>query len=158
MIDRYSLEKMKSIWSEENKFRKWLEVELAACEAWKVLGKIPETSLRKIKKNAKFSIKRINEIEKTTDHDVIAFLTSVAEYVGPDSRFIHMGMTSSDVVDTSLVIIDEGSRPAYYCRYRRPYKGAESKSKTVQTHAHDRKKPRHPRGAYYIRPENGALL
>jgi adenylosuccinate lyase len=105
MIDRYSLEKMRSIWSEENKFRKWLEVELAACEAWKVLGKIPETSLRKIKKNAKFSVKRINEIEKTVDHDVIAFLTNVAEHVGPDSRFIHMGMTSSDVVDTSLSLL-----------------------------------------------------
>lgn len=105
MIDRYSLEKMKSIWSDENKFRKWLEVELAACEAWKQLGKIPDASLKKIKKNAKFSIKRINEIEKTVDHDVIAFLTNVAEHVGPDSRFIHMGMTSSDVVDTSLSLL-----------------------------------------------------
>jgi adenylosuccinate lyase len=105
MIDRYSLEKMKSIWSEENKFRKWLEVELAACEAWKTLGKIPETSLRRIKKDAKFSIKRIKEIERTVDHDVIAFLTNVAEHVGPDSRFIHMGMTSSDVVDTSLSLL-----------------------------------------------------
>jgi adenylosuccinate lyase len=105
MIDRYSLEKMKSIWSEENKFRKWLEVELAACEAWRSLGKIPEASFKKIKRDAKFSIKRIDEIEKTTDHDVIAFLTSVAEYVGPDSRFIHMGMTSSDVVDTALSLM-----------------------------------------------------
>ena len=105
MIDRYSLEKMKSIWSEENKFRKWLEVELAACEAWKQIGKIPEASLKKIKKDAKFSVKRINEIEKTVDHDVIAFLTNVAEHVGPDSRFIHLGMTSSDVVDTSLSLL-----------------------------------------------------
>jgi len=105
MIDRYSLEKMKSIWSEENKFRKWLEVELAACEAWKQLGKIPDSSLKKIKKDAKFSVKRISEIEKTVDHDVIAFLTNVAEHVGPDSRFIHMGMTSSDVVDTSLSLL-----------------------------------------------------
>ena len=105
MIDRYSLEKMKSIWSEENKFRKWLEVELAACEAWKQLGKISDASLKKIKKDAKFSVKRISEIEKTVDHDVIAFLTNVAEHVGPDSRFIHMGMTSSDVVDTSLSLL-----------------------------------------------------
>jgi len=105
MIDRYSLEKMKSIWSEENKFRKWLEVELAACDAWKQLGKIPDASYKKIKKDAKFNIDRINEIEKTTDHDVISFLTSVAEYVGPDSRYIHMGMTSSDVVDTSLSLL-----------------------------------------------------
>jgi len=105
MIDRYSLEKMKSIWSEENKFRKWLEVELAACDAWKSLGKIPDAALKKIKKAAKFSVRRINEIEKTTDHDVIAFLTNVAEHVGPDSRFIHMGMTSSDVVDTALSLL-----------------------------------------------------
>jgi adenylosuccinate lyase len=105
MIDRYSLEKMKSIWSEENKFRKWLEVELAACEAWKQIGNIPDAALKKIKKDAKFSVKRINEIEKTVDHDVIAFLTNVAEHVGPDSRFIHMGMTSSDVVDTSLSLL-----------------------------------------------------
>ncbi|MFH1710483.1 MAG: adenylosuccinate lyase [bacterium] len=109
MIDRYSLEKMKSIWSEENKFRKWLEVELAACEAWKTLGKIPEASLRRIKKDARFSVKRISEIERTVDHDVIAFLTNVAEHVGPDSRFIHMGMTSSDVVDTSLSLLMKDS-------------------------------------------------
>ncbi len=105
MIDRYSLEKMKSIWSEENKFRKWLEVELAACEAWRQLGKIPESALTKIRKSAKFSVKRISEIERTVDHDVIAFLTNVAEHVGPDSRFIHMGMTSSDVVDTALSLL-----------------------------------------------------
>jgi len=105
MIDRYSLPKMREIWSEDHKFRTWLEVELAACEAWAKLGEIPQASLKKIKSKANFSIKRINEIEKTVDHDVIAFLTSVAENVGPDSRFIHMGMTSSDVVDTSLSLI-----------------------------------------------------
>ena len=96
---------MKSIWSEENKFRRWLEVELAACEAWRQLGKIPDSSFKKIKKDANFSIKRIQEIEKTVDHDVIAFLTNVAEHVGPDSRYIHMGMTSSDVVDTALSLL-----------------------------------------------------
>ena len=104
MIDRYTLPKMREIWSEENKFRKWLEVELAVCEAWGRLKKIPAQSLTKIKSRANFDIKRINEIEKTVDHDVIAFLTSVAEKVGPDSRFIHMGMTSSDVVDTALAL------------------------------------------------------
>ena len=105
MIDRYTLPKMREIWSEEHKFRTWLEVEVAACEAWAKLGKIPVASLKKIKSKAKFSIKRIDEIEKTVDHDVIAFLTSVAENVGADSRFIHMGMTSSDVVDTSLSLL-----------------------------------------------------
>ena len=105
MIDRYTLPKMREIWSEEHRFNTWLEVEIAACEAWAKLGKIPASSLKKIKSRANFSIRRINEIEKTVDHDVIAFLTSVAEKVGPDSRFIHMGMTSSDVVDTSLSLI-----------------------------------------------------
>jgi adenylosuccinate lyase len=96
---------MREIWSEEHKFLTWLKVELAACEAWAKLGKIPSSSLKKIKSKASFSIKRINEIEKTVDHDVIAFLTSVAEKVGPDSRYIHMGLTSSDVVDTALSLI-----------------------------------------------------
>jgi adenylosuccinate lyase len=105
MIDRYTLPKMREIWSEEHKFKTWLDVEIAACEAWGKLGKIPQTALKKIKSKANFSVKRINEIEKTVDHDVIAFLTSVAEKVGPDSRFIHMGMTSSDVCDTSLSLI-----------------------------------------------------
>jgi len=105
MIDRYTLPKMREIWSEEHKFNTWLQVEVAACEAWGKLGKIPAPSIKKIKSKANFSLDRINEIEKTVDHDVIAFLTSVAENVGPDSRFIHMGMTSSDVVDTSLSLI-----------------------------------------------------
>jgi len=105
MIDRYTLPKMREIWSEENKFRKWLEVELAVCEAWTKLKKIPAASLSKIKSRANFDLKRIAEIEKTVDHDVIAFLTSVAEKVGPDSRFIHLGMTSSDVVDTATSLL-----------------------------------------------------
>jgi adenylosuccinate lyase len=96
---------MREIWSEEHKFSTWLEVEIAACEAWAKLGKIPQASLKKIKSKANFSIKRINEIEKTVDHDVIAFLTNVSENVGPESRFVHMGLTSSDVVDTSLSLI-----------------------------------------------------
>ncbi len=105
MIDRYTLPKMKQIWSEEHKFSTWLEVEVAACEAWNKLGKIPSSALKKIKSKAKFSLNRINEIERTVDHDVIAFLTAVAENVGQDSRYIHMGLTSSDVVDTSLSLV-----------------------------------------------------
>ncbi len=105
MIDRYTLQKMREIWSEEHKYRTWLQVEIAACEAWAKLGKIPQTALKRIKSKANFSIKRINVIERTVDHDVIAFLTNVAENVGPESRFIHMGLTSSDVVDTSLSLV-----------------------------------------------------
>ncbi len=105
MIERYSRDVMKKIWSEENKFRKWLDVELAVCEAWHKLGKIPENSLKNIKEKANFNVQRIKEIEKVVKHDVIAFLTCVAEYVGEDSRFIHMGLTSSDILDTSFSLL-----------------------------------------------------
>lgn len=104
MITRYTRKEMGQIWSMENKFRKWLEVEIAVCEAWAELGKIPKDALRQIKQKASFDIERIDEIEKTVKHDVIAFLTSVAESVGPVSRYIHMGLTSSDVVDTALAL------------------------------------------------------
>jgi adenylosuccinate lyase len=96
---------MAVIWEPENKYQKWLDVEIAACEAWAKLGKIPKKSLAKIKKKAKFSVKRIDKIELTVKHDVIAFLTSVAENVGADSRFIHKGLTSSDIGDTALAIL-----------------------------------------------------
>ncbi len=92
---------MKAIWSEQNKFRKWLEIELLACEAQAQLGNIPADDLKAIKQGASFDIERINQIETEVHHDVIAFLTSVGEKVGPSSRFIHMGMTSSDVLDTA---------------------------------------------------------
>ncbi|MBI5885445.1 MAG: adenylosuccinate lyase [Deltaproteobacteria bacterium] len=105
MIPRYSRIEMSRIWEPENRFNKWLEVELAACEAWCRLGRIPKRSLEKIKKTARFDVERIDEIEKTVKHDVIAFLTSVAEFVGPDSRFIHVGLTSSDVLDTAFALM-----------------------------------------------------
>jgi adenylosuccinate lyase len=105
MIERYTLPEMGEIWSEENKYRKWLEVELAVCEAWSRLGQVPKSSLKKIKKKANFSVVRIDEIEKVVKHDVVAFLTSVAEYIGEDSRFIHLGLTSYDIVDTALAML-----------------------------------------------------
>lgn len=105
MIKRYSLPEMTKVWSEENKFRRWLDVEIAVCEAWAELGKIPVLSLENIKKKAKFSVERIEAIEKIVKHDVIAFLTNVAEYVGEDSRYIHLGLTSYDIVDTALSLL-----------------------------------------------------
>lgn len=105
LIPRYTRAEMAKIWELENKFQKWLEIEVAVCEAWAELGEIPKKALEVIKKKARFDTKRIDEIEKTVKHDVIAFLTSVAENVGPDSRYIHMGLTSSDVLDTSLAIL-----------------------------------------------------
>jgi adenylosuccinate lyase len=100
MIRRYSREVMRQIWADENKFRIWLQIEILACEA----RRIPARDLAAIKRRAKFSVERINEIEKRTNHDVVAFLENVAEHVGPASRHIHEGLTSSDVVDTALAV------------------------------------------------------
>ncbi|MBW2137857.1 MAG: adenylosuccinate lyase, partial [Deltaproteobacteria bacterium] len=105
MISRYTRPEMGRIWEEENRFAKWLQVEITACEAMAKEGLIPEAALRNIKEKARFSVERILEIEKETRHDVIAFLANVAEYVGPDSRYIHMGLTSSDILDTSLALL-----------------------------------------------------
>jgi len=104
MIERYSFPKMKQIWEEENKYKTWLQVELLACEALYKSGKIDEEGIRHIRKNAKYSISRIQEIEKVTRHDVLAFTTAVGENLGKYSRFFHQGLTSSDVLDTSLAI------------------------------------------------------
>lgn len=105
MIPRYSREKMTAIWSPENRYRKWLDIEILACEALALRGEIPEASLKNIREKAGFDVDRIDEIERTTKHDVIAFLTSVTEKVGEDGRFIHMGLTSSDILDTSLAVL-----------------------------------------------------
>ena len=101
MIERYSRPAMKKIWSDENKFNKWLEIEIAACEAWAHLGVIPRSAIPKIKL-AHINLKRMDEILKETHHDVTAFLNTVAESIGEESRYIHLGMTSSDVMDTAL--------------------------------------------------------
>jgi adenylosuccinate lyase len=102
MIARYTLPEMGRIWSEENKFQNWLEFEIVVCEALAQLGEIPSGAARRIRERAAFEVERINEIEATTDHDVVAFLTNLAEHVGNDSRFIHLGLTSSDLLDTTL--------------------------------------------------------
>ncbi len=104
MIERYTRPDMGAIWSDENKYRIWLEIEILACEAQAELGVIPKEAVAEIRAKASFDVKRILEIEEVTKHDVIAFTTNVAEYVGPSSRFIHLGMTSSDVLDTCLAV------------------------------------------------------
>jgi adenylosuccinate lyase len=105
MIPRYTRPEMGRLWDTETKFQKWLDVEIAVCEAWAELGEIPKDALKVIKKKARFDIKRIDEIEKVVKHDVIAFLTSVAQNVGPEARFIHKGLTSSDILDTAIALI-----------------------------------------------------
>src|SRR6267142_941490 len=105
MIDRYTLPEMGTLWSEETKFQKWLDVEIAVCEVHAEMGTIPREALEQIKNRAKFTVERINEIEKTTDHDVIAFTTNLAESIGEAARFVHYGLTSSDVVDTANALL-----------------------------------------------------
>jgi len=104
MIDRYTLPEMGQVWSEQTKLANWLEIEILACEAWAQLGAIPQAALENIRNRAGFDVNRIKEIEAETRHDVIAFLTNVAEHVGEDSKYIHMGLTSSDILDTGLAL------------------------------------------------------
>ncbi len=104
MIARYTRPEMGNIFTDDNRYAIWLEIELLACEAQAELGAVPKESVKTIRERAKFDVERINQIEAEVKHDIIAFLTSVGESVGPDSRFIHLGMTSSDVVDTALSV------------------------------------------------------
>jgi adenylosuccinate lyase len=105
MIQRYTLPEMGAIWSERNKFQKWLDVEIAVCEVHAKMGTIPVGAVEEIKAKAAFTPERISEIEKTTDHDVIAFTTNLAENIGEAARFVHYGLTSSDVVDTANALL-----------------------------------------------------
>ena len=93
---------MGAIWTEENKYKAWLEVEILACEAWAELGAIPKEDVAKIRENASFDVNRIYEIEKETRHDVVAFTRAVSETLGEESKWVHYGLTSTDVVDTAL--------------------------------------------------------
>jgi adenylosuccinate lyase len=104
MIPRYTRPEMGRIWSEENNFQKWLDIEILAAEALAQMGKVPKAAISRIRKNARFDVGRIREIEREVKHEVIAFLSSVAESIGDDARFLHLGMTSSDVMDTALAI------------------------------------------------------
>jgi adenylosuccinate lyase len=105
MISRYTRPEMERIWTEQRKFETWLEIELLACEALAELGQIPRDAVKEIRAKASFNVQRVSEIEKETKHDVIAFLTSVGEYIGPLSKYLHYGLTSSDVLDTSLALL-----------------------------------------------------
>lgn len=105
MIERYTLPEMGAVWTDQTRFQKWLDVEIAVCEVHADMGTIPRDPVDTIKRTASFSVDRINEIERTTRHDVIAFTTALAESLGPESRFIHYGLTSSDVVDTANALL-----------------------------------------------------
>ncbi len=108
MIERYTREEIGRVWSEKNKFQKWLEVEIAVCRAWAKLGKIPPESLRRIEEKTRIddeTLNRIKEYERRYKHDVLAFVSAVSEQVGEDGRYIHLGLTSSDVIDTALALL-----------------------------------------------------
>jgi adenylosuccinate lyase len=105
MIERYTLPEMGAIWTDENRFHKWLDVEIAVCDVHADMGTIPREAAETIKRTATFSVDRIREIERTTRHDVIAFTTALAENIGPASRWVHYGLTSSDVVDTANALL-----------------------------------------------------
>src|ERR1700722_4661564 len=104
MIPRYTRPEMAAIWEPENRFRIWFEIEAHACDAQAALGVIPKAAAEAIWRRGAFEVDRIDEIERETKHDVIAFLTNLAEHVGPEARFVHQGMTSSDVLDTCLAV------------------------------------------------------
>ena len=105
MIPRYTRPEMAKIWTEQRKFETWLEIELLVCEALSELGEIPSEAVKEIREKSKFNVQQINEIEKVTKHDMIAFLTNVGESIGPLSRYLHYGLTSSDILDTSLALL-----------------------------------------------------
>ena len=120
MIPRYTHPDMGRIWSEERRFETWLQVEIAAAEAMAEAGIIPQDAARDIREKSRFDVARIAAIEETTQHDVIAFTTAVAEHVGPSARWLHFGLTSSDVVDTAQAHSDaRGDRPAHQATSRR---------------------------------------
>ncbi len=102
MIERYSLPEMAAIWTTENRFRTWLEVELLACEAWSQLGVIPAEDVARLRERAAFTVERVEELERETRHDVVAFTRTVSESLGPERKWVHYGLTSTDVVDTAL--------------------------------------------------------
>lgn len=105
MIPRYETQEIRAVWTDQNRFRRWLDVELAACRAWNEAGEIPDADYRNITERADFNVERIHEIEEVTQHDVIAFVSNVAETVGESGRFVHLGLTSSDVVDTAASLL-----------------------------------------------------
>ena len=145
MIDRYTRPEMGQIWTLENRYRAWLEVELAVCEGWAELGRIPAEAVDVIRRKAVIDVDRIQEIEQTTRHDVIAFLTSLEEKIGPEARYIHLGCTSSDIVDTAngylflqagkLILADMETLLASLRRLAEKYKGVLCMGRTHGIHA-----------------------
>ena len=133
MIERYETPEIKAIWNDQNRFQKWLDVELAVCRAWNEAGKIPDVDYRNIIEKASFRIDRIREIEEVTQHDVIAFVSSVAECIGESGRYVHLGLTSSDVIDTASSLLLSESLDAVLVALRDLHKVLGSKAVEYKT-------------------------
>lgn len=129
MIPRYTGKEIGDIWTDQQKYATWLEVEILACEAMNKLGMVPDADLARIRKRANFTVDRIDEIERTVNHDVIAFLTNVAEYVGPSARYIHRGLTSSDILDTALAVLMVRAMDILLKDVKAVYRAAAAKAK-----------------------------
>ena len=147
MIPRYTNPEMGAIWSDQRRYETWLEVELAAADAMAEAGVIPADAARELRAKARFDVARIEEIEQVTQHDVIAFTTAVAEHVGPAARWLHFGLTSSDVLDTAQAIqMRAGVRPDRQGSRDRDGRGPDARRGT-SADADDRPHPRRPRRA-----------
>ena len=149
---------MTAIWSPENRYRKWLDIEILACEAMAETGGNPPASLKNIREKAGFDVSRIDEIEKTTKHDVIAFLTSVTEKVGKDGRFIHMGLTSSDILDTSLALLLREAADILIEDLDGLLAALKKKAFDYKNTLMIGRIARDPCGTDHLRPEDGALV
>ena len=133
MIDRYSREEMANIWTDQNRYEAWLEVEILACEALSELGHIPKEDV-KIRQNAKVDVKRAQEIEQETRHDVVAFTRQVSETLGDERKWVHYGLTSTDVVDTALSYVIKQANEIIEKDIERFIKVLEEKAKIINTH------------------------
>ena len=157
MIARYTRPEMARIWSEENRFRTWLAVEVAATETLAEAGLVPKDSARAIRDRADFKLERVQEIEAEVRHDVIAFTTAVAEIVGPHARWFHYGLTSNDVVDTAQALLIKQSSEVDCQRSGATCGGARAAGVGVQGTA-DRTHARHSCGADHLRLQNRELV
>ena len=158
MIPRYTRPEMGRIWTDENKFQKWLDVEIATAEVEAEAGLIPKSAARAIRKKARFEVERILEIERQVKHDVIAFTTNVAEHVGREGRYLHYGLTSNDVVDTAQALLVREASALLTGGAEPPGRSSEATRLGVSAYAHDRPHPRHSRGAHHLRLQARPLV
>ncbi len=158
MIPRYTRPEMGRIWSDENRFRTWLAVEVAATETLAEAGMVPKEAARAIRERADFSVERIHEIEAEVRHDVIAFTTAVAEIVGPHARWFHYGLTSNDVVDTAQALLIKQASALIAQDLRTPGRGARTPCLGIQRHADGGAHARNSCRAHHVRLQDRQLV